>query len=349
MARNQGLSFVPAKKRRKWPLFLWLLIFLLFISAAIVVVNGAVNKQLKTEEVKISILSLPTDLEGFTILHISDLHGAFLGDNQQQFFSAIEKATFHAVCITGDIVDPATGSSQAAYSLIKQIKAVQPQVPIYFVPGDEDPAPITTQGDGSSPYAPYIRELQAQGVYYVDVPMKLEVKKSLLWFVPKSQYTLDPDVLYESYQSQLQSTTASEGRQAALAYYSDQAQRLKEARKAMKVDDLQVLLSHYPLKQEEIATWHPPKDGSHSALNGIILSLAGHYNAGQWRLPFINRALYVPEKGFFPDDQGITGLHKVSSVPQYISPGIGSSAFYPFKGRLFNGPTITFLSLTRRY
>ena len=78
------------------------------------------------------------------------------------------------------------------------------------------------------------------------------------------------------------------------------------------------------------------------------LILAGHYNGGQWRLPGIG-AVYVPELGWFPADDEIRGLSFPAGIPQYISPGLGSDPHYPYQpGRLFNSPTLTLITLTRR-
>ena len=78
------------------------------------------------------------------------------------------------------------------------------------------------------------------------------------------------------------------------------------------------------------------------------LILAGHYNGGQWRIPF-KGAIYVPELGWFPDDELVQGLSYPAGIPQYISPGLGSDPHYTTQpGRLFNGPKITRIVLTRR-
>ncbi len=346
MARNQGLVFTKQTKKRKWPVFLWLFLFIIFILIAMVLVNVVMNKQVAVEKVSIPILGLPKDLEGFTILHLSDLHGAMLGDNQEDFLSAIEKTTFSAVCITGDVVDK-NESAKAINLMIQAIKTVNNQAPIYFVTGDEDPSPITAQENGSI-YAPYFENLLNQGVVYTDVPIMQEVNKTRLWFAPKSQYAMDPEILEASYQSQkntYQSTDAL-GQQQVINYYINQIDRLKEARKTIKPEDYQIVLSHYPLRQNEFSTWLTTVEGSATPLNGVILSLSGHYNGGQWRLPFLALPIYSPDKGFFPPKEEIMGLSQVGSIAQYISPGIGSSSFYPFPGRFFNPPTLSFITLT---
>ena len=76
------------------------------------------------------------------------------------------------------------------------------------------------------------------------------------------------------------------------------------------------------------------------------LILAGHYNGGQRRIPFIG-AVYVPELGWFPKDQEVQGLSYTDGIPQYISPGLGSDPHYEHQpGRVFNPPVITKITLT---
>jgi len=78
------------------------------------------------------------------------------------------------------------------------------------------------------------------------------------------------------------------------------------------------------------------------------LILAGHYNGGQWRLPFAG-AIYVPELGWFPKDSLVQGLSYVEGIPQHISPGLGSDPHYEYMpGRVFNPPVMTRIVLTRK-
>ena len=79
--------------------------------------------------------------------------------------------------------------------------------------------------------------------------------------------------------------------------------------------------------------------------------LAGHYNGGQIRIPFVG-ALKAPTSsgfprgGWLPDDKQIVGLSTIQGITQYISPGLGVSRAYPLPIRLFNTPTVTVLTLT---
>lgn len=82
----------------------------------------------------------------------------------------------------------------------------------------------------------------------------------------------------------------------------------------------------------------------------INLLLAGHLCAGQVRLPLIG-ALCIPgtKSGtyeWFPENQKVQGLYKVSDVYQYISPGLGTCSRYPVPMRIFNTPSVSLITLT---
>lgn len=88
-------------------------------------------------------------------------------------------------------------------------------------------------------------------------------------------------------------------------------------------NSFKVLLSHRP---EFIHTYRD---------SGIDLALTGHAHGGQFRIPFTNIGVFVPNQGFFPPYA--TGVKTLDDTTVIISRGIGNSVF-PF--RLFNRPEI---------
>ena len=57
-------------------------------------------------------------------------------------------------------------------------------------------------------------------------------------------------------------------------------------------------------------------------------------------------ALYVPDMGWLPPDDGLVGMQRVNSINQHISGGLGPSEEHPLKGRLFNSPNVTLIKFT---
>ena len=81
------------------------------------------------------------------------------------------------------------------------------------------------------------------------------------------------------------------------------------------------------------------------------LFLCGQFNNGQIRLPGLG-PVYIPRQadgsgGFFPGDEGFSGLSITQGIPVYVSPGLGVSGYYPVRLRLFNRPALTLIELTR--
>jgi predicted MPP superfamily phosphohydrolase len=83
---------------------------------------------------KITIKNLPSAFNGFTILHLTDLHSKEYGNNQQDIIGLINRENYDAVAVTGDLVDAGKPTTDPAIKLLSRLK----KKPIYFVPGNHD-------------------------------------------------------------------------------------------------------------------------------------------------------------------------------------------------------------------
>ncbi|MCL2810498.1 MAG: hypothetical protein FWD25_01230, partial [Clostridia bacterium] len=187
-----------------------------------------------------------------------------------------------------------------------------------------------------------------------------------LWIKPGSLLGLDLDNAKAQYESQEAEDKASgnansPGIRARLRLIDYQLDILERTRKAyypkedevgIQPGDLSVALVHTPLRPDFIRTLQNA-DGANAAGSAYVrvdLVLAGHYNGGQVRLPFVG-PVYVPgddlpRSGWFPGNRRVQGLSQVSSIAQHISPGLGVSSAYSVPIRLFNSPRVTLLQLT---
>ena len=349
--RKDKPIFAPSRRPRGCGCLLWLLLLAVIAAAAVIVFNDIQNRQVKLVKQPVSVLGLNRDLEGFTILHLSDLHAAELGKEQSMITKALNKLSYHAVLITGDMV----GESGNIQPFLQLLSLLKKEVPILFIPGDCDPAPLYTAAhDTLSVLAPYITAAQAAGAVYLDAPYPLTVGKTTVWFSPEGFYPMNAEATRASCQSQLDRLNAAGAAQTAdgaaeiraLEYRLDLAQRFSDARLRMKSADFHIALSHAPLTYDYVrSVWDWQADQGVSMKN-VTLALAGHYCGGQWRIPG-GGPIYVPGLDWFPEDRQVVGLSRVSTIAQYISPGLGSSCHYPLQpGRLFNPPAITVLTLT---
>ncbi len=353
--RNKYI-FAPEQKRRNrrhgfrntMLVLIPLLILVLLLS------NFIVSRHVRLERLSVTVLNLPEDLESYSILHLSDLHGEVYGERQKAIDSALGSVRYSCVVMTGDML----GEDHDVQPLLDLAALMPADTPKYYIPGDTDGAWLDTFAHGSlSVYTDWALTLQQAGITLLDVPVSETRGKGTIWFVPEELYTLNLDNMEEVYSAQLRdlnlratSATADDAAYRRVVEYElDRIGRIRELRKEIKSTDIQIVLSHAPLTEDyvrETFTRSGKEDLFSMRYAGLILS--GHYNGGQWRLPF-GGAVYVPELGWFPPDSLIRGLSYTAGIPQHISPGLGSVPQYTWQpGRLFNPPVITLITLTRK-
>ena len=334
--RNGVLIFIP-------------LLLLLFFTA-----NFLISNRVILEKRPITVLNLPADLENYSILHISDLHGAELGERQKAIETALGTTRYSCVVMTGDML----GENHDVQPLLDLIALMPAETPKYYIPGDTDGNWIDSFAHGSlSVYTDWALTLQQAGVTLLDRPISETRGKGTIWFVPEDLYTLNLDGMEKVYRSSLEelslratSMTADEAAyRRVLEYELERIAVLREVRETVQAEDMQVVLTHTPLSEEYIhESFNLSGKEDFFSMRYAGLILAGHYNGGQWRLP-TGGAVYVPEMGWFPADEEIMGLSFPAGIPQYISPGLGSDPHYTYQpGRLFNSPTLTLITLTRK-
>ncbi len=342
--------------RRKHPVIGFFILLLALIIATVTVLNTVSNSRVSLLKQSVTVPNLPSSLENFRILHISDLHGLYFGPHQEQVQAAIASASYDIVCVTGDI----TGKNGDIGAFLELLKLFG-EKPVYFIPGDEDPAAlIAAPHAGDSPLADYIRAAQSQGAVYLDAPVRIDKGKGTLWLCPTWVYTLNDEGsqnAYEARQAELLAMEGSPERDAALAaveYQLDQLNRIRQAWAENLEDHVHIGMTHVPLQEsvlEDLREWTGSDNASH--IRSISLVLAGHHVAGQWRVPGIG-AVRVPDVSgqggvWFPEDQKVTGLSATHGISQYISPGLGTSAAIGLPPiRLFNTPSVTVITLTSK-
>ncbi|NLD52429.1 MAG: metallophosphoesterase [Clostridiales bacterium] len=357
--RGSKPLFAPGKKRRPGCLLAALLLPLLL--AAVLGLNALNNSYVSLDTQSVTVPALPKALENFSILHLSDLHAAWFGENQQRMGQLLRLERYQAVCLTGDMVGR-TGNVQPLLALIDLFPN---DVPVFLIPGDDDPPPLHHQSqEGDGIRADYIVKAQEHGAIYLDSPHLVERDGGRVWFCPAGLYTTDLRAARFALEERQQDLlTSAEGQTdkgrnalAAVRYQLEALVRTDAAREQMQPGDFTVLLSHFPLDADDIINLHQAEgDGRKmpSFPGTVALILSGHWNNGQWRLPLIG-PLWLPGgrtglDGWLPDPQAVSGLATVHGVPQYISPGLGASGAYPWQPfRLFNRPTVTLLKLTSR-
>ena len=331
--------------------FLGVLVFILLFFGIVLAWNYVINSQVKYESVRVTVQNLPADLEGFTILHISDLQGKELGQEQSAVLRAVGSARVSCVVFTGDMI----GESGNVQPFLDLVNGLPKQTTKFLITGDQDPSLTDGQAHASlSAYSDWVTLVQDAGVTILDEPMMMTRGKCNIWFVPEYLYSLDLDAMENVYTGQLQTledkeaTADTAAQKRLLNYELERIEHIRAVRKTVSAKDIQITVAHAPLTSDYVTTmftWQG-KENIFS-LRHASLILAGHYCAGGWRLPG-KGAVWVPELGWWPADSLITGLGYVGGIPQYISPGLAWSGESPLPGRLFNQPAVTVIRLTSK-
>lgn len=92
------------------------------------------NKALGITKYKIDCGSHP-ELEGFTIVQISDLHNESFGENQQTLLNQVAECKPDMIAITGDFIDCRNPNVDIA---MKFILGAVDIAPVYYVPGNHE-------------------------------------------------------------------------------------------------------------------------------------------------------------------------------------------------------------------
>ena len=292
-----------------------------------------VNQQVEIED-------LPEELEGFTILQISDLHGRRFGKDQRNLLARINQTHYDMLAITGDMNDGYHPDNQPFFDLLDGIENKEN---MFYTSGNTGPwafdefnGELTEDG----------KKLQEKGVKNLNHLYSIRRGESSVWVgefwlvdtiklcnIGFSQQRLEEPDLPEEEQFYFQT---------AQQYALDLISNLKK----INPEDTLIGLTHVPFSIDS-ASAMPRIDPSYD------LVLAGHYHGGQIRLPLAG-ALYIPDGasetgGFFPRQDEVSGLKDWGNFQQYISRGLGSSGIVPWLNfRLFNTPEINLITLHAR-
>lgn len=351
MARKQHYIFAPEKPHRLRAFLLGVLVVAALAALGMGIYNFGLNHQVNAHRLSVTVPSLSGDLENWSILLISDLHGQYIGQGHAGISRAISGRSYSCIIFCGDML----GEDGDVQPLLDLIALLPPGTPKLYLPGDSDPPLIATTAHASlSPYADWAVALQNAGVIILDEPVSFTRNRSTIWFVPEELYSLDIGSTESAYQARIDRLNASidpltadqAAELRAAEYNVGRMRRLRDFQKTVSPNDIQIAVAHMPLTSEYVSDMIASSDpDAVFSLRRVSLVVAGHYAGGQWRLPGLG-AIWVPGLGFFPDDGLIMGLDYVSGLAQYISPGLAGSDFYPMPGRLFNEPVITTIYLT---
>ena len=353
--REQKYVFVTYREKKTHRHTLLRFLAVVAVIAAVLLTTNYISvHQVEVKTEKVTVQNLHGDLENWSILQFSDLHGEYLGENHQLIRKAIQNYNYSTVVFTGDMIGK-DGNVEPFLDLVALLPA---DVPKFFITGDSDPAILDASAHSSlSALSDWALRVQEAGVIILDEPYEVKRGKGSIWYVPEYLYSLDLDSTEAAYTTLLDSLNAlgetlspdQAAHKRVSQYQLDKIQRIRELKKQITPGDVQIVLSHTPMTDEYMTTMLGWQDkGDAFSLRHASLFLSGHYCGGQWRIPGVG-PLYAPELGWFPEESRVSGLSYLVGIPQYINSGLSATDAYPWQpGRLYNPPSVSIIYLTSK-
>ena len=119
------------QNRRKFIIFAVVAAFLLALIAWIVWGNTALELNTYT----ISSSKLPQSFDGYRIAHVSDLHNAEMGKDNEKLLTMLREANPDMIAITGDLIDSRNTDIEVALQFIREAVKI---APCYYVTGNHE-------------------------------------------------------------------------------------------------------------------------------------------------------------------------------------------------------------------
>lgn len=120
-----------AAKKRKYIILAVVAAFLLALIAWIIWGNTALELNTYT----ISSSKLPQSFDGYRIAHVSDLHNAEMGKENEKLLTMLRDADPDMIAITGDLVDSRNTDLEVALLFVREAVKI---APCYYVTGNHE-------------------------------------------------------------------------------------------------------------------------------------------------------------------------------------------------------------------
>jgi predicted MPP superfamily phosphohydrolase len=118
-------------KKKKGRVILFIVIFVIAFSVWL----WWENTSIQTTHVNIRSEKIPTELDGFTIVQVSDLHNAEFGNQQDRLLKAVKSASPDIIAVTGDLIDSNHSDVTKAMEFINGAVKI---APVYYVTGNHE-------------------------------------------------------------------------------------------------------------------------------------------------------------------------------------------------------------------
>ena len=231
-------------------LFLMTLYMLIYIS----------NNIIKIKKYKINNMKIPTEFNGYKILHISDVHSKIYGEDNEILLKKVSEINPDCIMMTGDIIDKREKDIEG---FVKMYHKLYSKFPTYYAIGNHE------RQLGYENYRRYIELLKSENVKVMrNGSTKIEKNgEKLNLFSLKFRGNMQPKYL-------------------TIAKREEFVKYMKEKLGEINKKEYNILLSHDP---ENFEMYEELK---------IDLVLSGHLHGGLIR-PF-GITVFSPRRKFFP-------------------------------------------------
>lgn len=237
------------------------------------------------------------------IVHLSDLHSCEFGPDNHELVDLVEAQHPDLILTTGDMINRSDKDLSVACSFLRQITEI---APVYYGFGNHE---IDYQQIAETNLSPVVNATSVHVLLFEHT--NIEVNGNNLC-IGGSCFD------YRRWEKQ---------------FWKDRVIEIGDdfADSFESTPGYHILLSHDPTAFVE--------DGGIDEFD-VELSLSGHFHGGVFRIPIIDRGVYVPTIGLFPaHTKGVTTGKKGSCIQ---SAGLGNEHMIP---RVFNPPEIGVIDL----
>lgn len=283
----------------------------LLIVIALLLFCSYQNRHLETTYYTYKAEQLGADLEGYRIVHISDLHNVKFGKNNQKLVDRIRECEPDMIVLTGDLVDSNHTNVDRAVQFVDEIVKI---CPVYYVTGNHE------YWLEKSEYDELMDGLVSAGVVILDNQV-VEISRG------DAKFRLVG----------LDDRSLADGTLEALL--SDESIRNNQAEQKEEIADNE----DSGEKELTVVLAHEPQYLARYAGTGVDLVLSGHAHGGQFRLPFVG-GIVAPDQGFLPEYTA--GEYYMNGTEMIVSRGLGNSVI---PVRLFNYPEIVCVDLVGKH
>ena len=164
-------------------------IFLAVVAAvliALVVWIAWGNTALELNTYTVSSAKLPQSFDGYRIAHVSDLHNAEMGKDNETLLTMLRDADLDMIAITGDLIDSRSTNVEIALNFIREAVKI---APCYYVTGNHE-ARVNEYGELKA-------GMEAAGVIVLeDVKTKISMEGETITLIGVNDPSYQTDYLF---------------------------------------------------------------------------------------------------------------------------------------------------------